>query len=152
MKTLFLSLILAVSFSANAEVVKSTTWPEPVSPGSITHFSDAILANTYVTAVASLIGGAWLSQDVSISVGYQEEAQETFTINVLGEIVKTDITESQDGAITVVVTTKGGPFNADKGFFDEGFKKYTLVVEADKEADTGYSTEADLTEVEFGAK
>ena len=52
MKSLFLSFVLLVGLSANAETIKSTTRPAEINPSSVTFFKSATLSNTYVSVVA----------------------------------------------------------------------------------------------------
>lgn len=154
MKILFLSILLMAGLQASADVIKSSTSPASVQPGSITFFDDAIMTNTYVSTVASLVGGAWLHQQVSVSIGYLEEGRETFTVDVVGEVLNSWVSEAPNGDLRIAITTGTGPFNPDEGEFEEGYTKYYLFVKADQNDNTdhGYLSEAELTTSSFSSK
>ena len=150
MKNLIMALVVLFGTVANAaDTLTSTTQPQMLNPGMITHFSDKSTASTYVTVVGTLIGGAWLTQMVNINIGYQEEAQESFSFTVVGEITNTSIYEDEHGHLSINVTTGSGPFNPDKGYFDPGFTTYHLGVNKNANTDHGYSTNGLLTTTHY---
>ncbi len=142
------------SFTLNAEMLKSTTQPTKVNPAMITFFNNAELSNTSVTTVATLIGGIWKMQEVSVSIGYQEEAQETYTVNTVGEILNLNVSQAPNGDLGITITSGTGPFNVNQGMFEEGYTEYYLFVKADQNGNTdhGYRSEAELTTSYFSLK
>jgi len=149
MRIFISALTLMVSLAASAETLKSTTRPSEIYPGSVTSFNEFIQTKTYVSVVSSLIGGAWLTQSVIVNVGYQEEAQESFEFVVVGEIVDIKIFEDSTQNLDVFVTTDSGSFDPDNGIFKVGFTIYKLSVKPDSGTDTGYSSQAELTNTYF---
>lgn len=151
MKTIILTFLFAFSsFVYGAEeTITSTTRPTQLSPTMVTGFDDFILQNTYVSVVSTLIGGAWLSQQISINVGYQEEGQETFETSIIGEIIGVRAVENYDDSITVTVITALGSFNNNMGAFNEGITEYVVTITRDENTDHGYASDATLARIVY---
>ena len=150
MKQFLLALVMVFGTVANAaKVIESTHRPDDVSPMMITFFEDASLDSTYVTVVGTLIGGAWLTQQVAVNIGYQEEGQETFTFEIVGEILSASISEGEDKTVYVQVTTGTGPFDSDEGMFKPGYTKYNLEVKYHGETDNKYSPTGTLSTIHY---
>ncbi len=153
---LTLFMLLSFQFQANAqelEIINSVSNPESVSPQFITSFNDKVLSNTYVSVVSNLVGGAWLTQEIFVNVGYQEEASDTFSFTIVGEVINVVISEDfGDGSLYITVTTNTGAWSQEGGGFTPGFTTKLIRILKDKNTDTGYATSAEVETVYYSPK
>jgi hypothetical protein len=155
MKKIVLILIAIVQMQAVAQEdsvttqIKAVENPTEVSPQMITGFHDKSLS-TYVSVVSTLIGGAWLSQQVTVNLGYQEEAVQSFEFQIMGEVENVRINQlAGSNGIEVVVTSSTGPWSETNASFGPGFTEYKMTVLPQKGTDTGYAAQATLVQTVF---
>lgn len=155
MKKILLILIAMVQMQASAQEESITTEltavtrPSEVNPQMITGFHEKALS-TYVSAVSTLIGGAWLSQQMTVNIGYQEEAVQSFEFQIMGEVDNVRIKQlAGSNAIEVVVVTNNGPWSEANASFGPGSTEYKLTVLPLKGTDTGYAATATLVQTVY---
>ena len=143
-------LIATISVSAKQTQLEAENRIQSVSPQMISHFSDKILKDTYVSVVAVFTGGAWISQQVFVNVGGTEEAQNSFSFQLMGEVSKVEIYEShEDGTISFVITSNRGPWSNENDSFTQGYTDYLISVKKDPTSENGYATKATLIQQSY---
>lgn len=155
MKKIVMILIAMFQMQASAQENSITTElvavarPTEVSPQMITGFHDAVLS-TYVSAVSILIGGAWLSQQMIVNIGYQEEEVQSFEFPIMGEVENVRITQlAGSNSIEVVVISNTGPWSESNASFGPGFTEYKMTVLPQKGTVTGYAEKASLVQTTY---
>ncbi len=149
---LILLLFFSTSFARANDLyfefkhIQSEKKPPKVNPQDIIHFSRATYEDTSVSVVSSLIGGAWLSQDVYVSIGFQEEGGiETYSFTVQGEILSVNYSRVDDNALFIEIKTSYGSFNTKTRDFNKGNTWHFLKVKKDKSTGNGFSIQGTLS-------
>lgn len=145
--TLFTAIFLfyAEASAQKSEFVKSVSQPESINPQLITSYKDKTLSNIYVSVITALINKIDKTQLVVINIGDQENASESYSFTVKGEVANVLIEEDMtDGTILVYLTTKTEPQQAADGPAAPGFRRKVIRILKQSGTATGYSSTAEV--------
>lgn len=141
---LFLSFLFLIALNANAqETIEATLTPELISPTEVTFHSSFIDEEIQASIVGSYIGGTHNMQRIYANITSPFQRTKTFSYNLVGEIITSEITINKD-RVVMQVRTNVGKFNSELGTFEIGRTIYKLTI--DKTRD-GYKNKAVLTKI-----
>ena len=140
MKFLF-GLILLFCLSGHAqEVIESTLSPELISPSEVTYHSGFVAKDIQLSLVASFVGSTHNMQKIYANVTTSFSRPQTFSFNIVGNILSTNIFTDKESTY-MQIRTDVGRYNTDLGSFELGQTIYKLIL---NKTSKGFSNKATL--------